>query len=119
MCHVLLALPFISLLLFLFLPFWEALFLYVGIVLICAALFWLIGKDMMRPAKTGIEGMIGGTGHVIQNGTEPPKIFYNGEIWDVEPGQKLTEGEAVEIKGIKRMKLIVQRKGTGAVRAGE
>jgi membrane protein implicated in regulation of membrane protease activity len=110
MCHILLALPVVSLLLFWFLPFWEALFLYSAIVLICAILFWLIGKDMMRPAKTGIEEMIGSIGHVIQNGTGPPKVFYNGEIWDVEPGEELSEGDAVEIKDVKRMKLIVQRK---------
>lgn len=111
MCHILIALPFIGLLLFAFMPFWEALSFYAFILLGCGILFWLVGKDMMRPAETGIEGMIGGIGHVIQSGTGPPKVFYKGEIWDVTPGEKLLEGETVEIRGIERMKLIVQHTG--------
>ena len=110
MCHILLALPFISLILFAILPFWEALPIYAVILAVCAILFWLIGKDMMRRPTTGIEGMIGGTGHVIQNGTGPPKVFYNGEIWDVVPGEELSERDTVEIQGVERMKLIVRRK---------
>lgn len=110
MCHVLLALPVISLVLFAVLPFWEALFVYGLILFLCAILFWLIVKDMMRPATTGIQGMIGGTGQVRQNGTGPAKVFYNGEIWDVVQDKKLAEGDMVQIEGIEGMKLIVRPK---------
>lgn len=41
MCHVLLALPFISLVLFLILPFDQAMVIYSVILLISVILYWL------------------------------------------------------------------------------
>jgi len=113
MCHIIIALPFVSLILFALLPFWQALSVYAFILLVCGILFWLVGKDMMRPATTGIEGMMGGVGHVAQIGTGPAKISCKGEIWDAVPGEKLSEGDTVEIRGIDRMKLIVRHTETG------
>lgn len=93
-----------------FLPFGQALTLYFVILLPCGVLFWLIGKDMTRPASTGIEGMIGGIGRVIHPGAGPAKVFYKGEIWDTVSTEEISEGGTVEIIGIERMKLRVRNK---------
>ncbi len=113
MCHLLLVLPIISLGLFLFIPFEQALFLYILILLLCSILYWLIWKAIRTPVTTGIEGMIGGTAQVIQNGRGTTKVFFRGEIWDAICRDALAPGAPVEITGwdrLERMKLIVQEK---------
>ena len=109
MCHILFVLPFVSLILFLFLPFEEAAILYALILVICGILYWLIWKDMRRPTATGIEGMIGGIAQVIQDGKGTGKVFFKGEIWDVICAEDLAVGESVEITGLERMKLLVRK----------
>lgn len=109
MCHILLVLPFISLIVFWFLPFDQALMLYASIMLVCAVLYWLIWKAIRRPVTTGVEGMIGGIGKVIQTGKGSAKVFYKGEIWDAISREQLPVGQSVEITGLQRMKLIVRK----------
>ncbi|OGQ72089.1 MAG: hypothetical protein A3G94_03850 [Deltaproteobacteria bacterium RIFCSPLOWO2_12_FULL_60_16] len=110
MCHILFVLPFVSLLLFLFLPLEQAILLYFLILLICALLYWLIWRDMHRPVTTGVEGMIGAVGQVIQNGKRTHKVFVKGEIWDAICDDALSVGESVEVIGLKRMELAVRKR---------
>jgi len=110
MCHLLLVLPFVSLILFSFLPFNQALLLYSLILLLCAIFYWLIWKDMHRPVTTGVEGMIGAVGQVIQNGKRTHKVFVKGEIWDAICDEALSVGESVEVIGLKRMELAVRKR---------
>ena len=110
MCHLLLVLPFVSLILFSFLPFNQALLLYSLILLLCAIFYWLIWKDMHRPVTTGVEGMIGAVGQVIQNGKRTHKVFVKGEIWDAICDDALSVGESVEVIGLKRMELAVRKR---------
>lgn len=110
MCHIVLVLPVLALPLFMFLPFGPALFSYSLILLVCAILYWLMIRDMRRPASTGVEGMIGGVGRVIGNGTRGIKVAYRGEIWDADCREEAAEGEAVEVTGLERMRLIVQKR---------
>jgi membrane-bound ClpP family serine protease len=37
---------------------------------------------MRKPVTTGVEGMDGGVGKVIQDGPKSAKVFYKGEIWE-------------------------------------
>lgn len=111
MCHILFILPFVALILFFFLPFGQALFFYSFILILCSIFYWLIWKDMRRPVTTGIEGMIGGVGRVIQNGTGTAKVFYKGEIWDAICAEDVSVGDFVEVTGLERMKVIVQKQG--------
>ena len=110
MCHLLLVLPFVSLILFSFLPFNQALLLYSLILLLCAIFYWLIWKDMHRPVTTGVEGMIGAVGQVIQNGKRTHKVFVKGEIWDAICDEALSVGESVEVIRLKRMELAVRKR---------
>ena len=101
---------------FLFLPFDQALLLYTFLLLFCAVLYWLIWKAMRRPVSSGIEGMIGGVGRVIQIGEKAAKIFYKGEIWDAMSTDPLSVGDSIEIVRLERMTLIVRKVVKGQAR---
>lgn len=108
MCHILLVLPLVAVGVFLFLPFGQAVMLYLFILLLCAILYWLIWSDMRRPVTLGAEGMIGGAAHVIESRTGRVKVFYHGEIWEAICSETLAKDEKVQIVGMERMKLIVK-----------
>jgi len=110
MCHILFLIPFFAPILFFFLPFGQALALYSFILLLCSILFWLLWKDMRRPMTTGIEGMIGGVGKVMRNGTGTAKVLYRGEIWDAICADEVSVGEFVGVTGVKGMKLTVRKR---------
>jgi membrane-bound serine protease (ClpP class) len=116
MCHLLLLMPFASLIVFWLLPFEQALTLYLFILAFCAVLYWLIWKALRRPVATGIEGMIGGIGRVIQIGEKKAKIFYKGEIWNALSADPLSLGDSVEIARVERMTLIVRKAVKGQAR---
>jgi membrane protein implicated in regulation of membrane protease activity len=119
MCHLLLVMPLVSLIVFLFLPFEEALGIYLVILAACAVLYWLIWKAICRPVATGAEGMIGGVGKVIQNGKMSAKIFYKGEIWNATSSDELSAGDSVEIARLEKMTLMVRKIVKGPARKEE
>lgn len=116
MCHLLLVMPFASLIVFWLLPFEEALALYLAILAVCAVMYGLIWKAIKRPVATGIEGMIGGVGSVIQVGERKAKIFYRGEIWNAFSTESISLGDSVEIARVERMTLIVHKAVKGQAR---
>ena len=71
---------------------------------------------MRRPVSTGIEGMIGGVGKVIQISKKTAKMFYKGEIWDATSADQLSLGDSVEIGRVERMTLIVRKVVKGQAR---
>lgn len=119
MCHVLFVLPVIGLVLFWILPFQQALFFYSLILIACAVLYWLMWKDFWRPVTTGVEGMIGGKGEVIQNGNGTLKVFLRGEIWDAVSKEDLSVRQRVEITGVERMRLSVRSVEAADKRSGQ
>jgi membrane-bound serine protease (ClpP class) len=116
MCHLLLLMPFASLIVFWLLPFEQALTLYLVILAVCAVLYWLMWKALRRPVATGVEGMIGGVGKVIQIGEKKAKIFYKGEIWNALSADPISLGDSVEIARVERMTLIVRKAVKGQAR---
>lgn len=116
MCHLLLLMPFASLIVFWLLPFEQALTVYLVILTACAVLYWLIWKAIRRPVATGIEGMIGRIGTVIQIGEKKAKIFYKGEIWNATSAEQISLGDSVEITRVERMTLIVRKAVKGRAR---
>ena len=71
---------------------------------------------MRRPVSTGIEGMIGGVGKVIQISKKTAKMFYKGEIWDATSADQLSVGDSVEIARVERMTVIVRKVVKGQAR---
>jgi inner membrane protein len=110
MCHILLLLPIFALPLFWVFPWEQALILYAAVCFLSASFYWLIWRTMRRPATTGIEGMMGGTGTVIRCSEGKTKVFCRGEIWDAVCKEGISLGERVEIVGFERMKLVVRRR---------
>ncbi|MDZ4345096.1 MAG: NfeD family protein, partial [Candidatus Binatia bacterium] len=76
----------------------------------------LIWKALRMPVSTGIEGMIGGVGKVIQIGEKTAKISYKGEIWDAFSADQISLGDSVEIARVERMTLIVRKVVKGQAR---
>ncbi len=110
MFHIPFLLPFIAVILFI-IPFGQALMLYSLILLPCSIFYWLIWKDTRRPVTTGAEGMVGGIGKVIQNGTGTTKAFYKGEIWNAICPGAVSVDDCVEVTGLEGMKVIVRKEG--------
>ena len=108
MCHILFVLPFIGLLLFWILPFPQALALYSAVLIVCAYLYWLMWKDRWKPVTTGVEGMIGEKGKVIQSDNGTLKVSFKGEIWNAISPKDLSVGQRVEITGVERMRVVVR-----------
>jgi membrane protein implicated in regulation of membrane protease activity len=109
MCHVIFVLPVLGLAVFVFLPFSQAVVLYLPILLGSAIFYWLVWGDMQRPATLGVAGMIGAMAQVIENAAGRVKVHCQGEIWDAICVEPVSRGEKVEITRMERMKLIVRR----------
>jgi membrane protein implicated in regulation of membrane protease activity len=109
MCHILLFFSVIALALFFFVPAGQAAFLSLPVFLILLWLSWLTWRDMRRQATTGIEGMIGGKAQVISKTEAGAKVLLKGELWNVVSGDDLSVGETVQVIGLERMKLVVER----------
>jgi len=106
--YVLYFLPLLALALFIFLPFSQALMLYLPILVVYSIVYWVAWKDKHRPVTLGVEGMMGGVAQVIENGALRVKVFYRGEIWDATCAEPVSKDEKVEITGMEQMKLIVK-----------
>ena len=106
--YVLYFLPLPALALFIFLPFSQALMLYLPILVVYSIVYWVAWKDRHRPVTSGIEGMMGGVAQVIENEAVQVKVFYRGEIWGAICAESVSKDEKVEITGMEQMKLIVK-----------
>jgi len=109
MHHFLYTLPLLALALFLYLPFNQALILFVPVLVVYLILCRLAWRDRHRPMTLGVEGMIGGTAQVIDRGGGQLKVFYHGEIWDAVCSEPLSKDDKVIITGVEHMKLVVKR----------
>lgn len=108
MCHILFVLPLAAVVLFAFLPFSEAVALYLPIVIVCGFFYWVVWRDMHLPVTLGVEGLIGGVAEVLENSAGRVKVYYKSEIWDAVCAEPVSRGEKVEITGLERMTLIVK-----------
>jgi membrane protein implicated in regulation of membrane protease activity len=107
MCHVLMVMPLLGLLLFVFLPWPLALALYLPIV----GLSWLGYKKIVyalhQPPLTGIGAMIGKQAEVVGSGVYWINVRYQQEIWRAECGEALRPGQPVIIEGAEGLTLQV------------
>jgi len=68
-------------------------------------------RAMRRKPSTGKEGLIGEIG-VAESDIDSGggKVFIHGEYWNAESGEKIKEGEEVEVLDIERLRLKVRKK---------
>lgn len=73
---------------------------------------WKTIELRMRPARTGIEGMVGETARVVQDFSPQGrgKVLVAGEYWDAEGPPGIAPGETVKVVGVEGMKVRVERR---------
>ena len=75
MCHLILALPFLALPVFWWLPIGGAITVYVFVLFVTGAVYWLAMRAMRAPVMSGIET-------VLQKvGTDSMHIMNEQYIW--------------------------------------
>jgi membrane-bound serine protease (ClpP class) len=79
---------------------------------IVGLLTWKTLELRMRPARTGLEGMVGETARVVEDFSAPGrgKIRLYGEYWDAEGPPGLAAGETVRVAGVEGRRLRVERR---------
>ena len=87
----------------------PALVLTLGIV---ALLTWKTLELRMRPARTGLDGMVGEEARVVEDfgGPGRGKILVHGEYWDAEGPSGLAAGETVRVAQVEGLRIRVERR---------
>ncbi|HEX6847305.1 MAG TPA: nodulation protein NfeD [Chitinophagaceae bacterium] len=86
----------------------------IGATIVSALFFLLIVgfgiRAQRRKVVTGIEGLVGDTGEVMEALSPMGTIKVQGEIWNAESlGGTINKGEKVRIKQMKGLKLLVEK----------
>jgi membrane protein implicated in regulation of membrane protease activity len=110
MCHIIFVLPFASLLLFSFLPFEEALSLFIIINAVCFFLFYKIYVVMRKKPECGISSMVGKEGVVIEPIYSEGRILIDSEIWFARSDENLDSGQRCVVVGLEGLKALVSSK---------
>lgn len=110
MCHLVLALPVIALPLLWLLPVATAGPIYAAVVLLSAAVYWLVLKAMRAPVTTGIETLLHAVGTVRSIEGRGAAVWVASELWLTEPSaDALALGDRVEVVGIDGLRLAVRK----------
>lgn len=113
-CHLVLAMPFLSLGLFLVLPWWVALPVYLPIAASSAILYRQLMRDMHVKPKVGAEALIGARGTVLSllpRGSRGTYLLRVGsERWIARASGELRPGDQAEVTEIDGMCLVVEGK---------
>jgi membrane protein implicated in regulation of membrane protease activity len=105
------ALPFLGIVLFLFLPFWTALPIYLCLLLLSGLMYYGMFSAMggRRKVQTGFEQMIGEEAVVIEDLDPDGKVEIMDEIWRATAnGKRFHSGEKVKICGVQGLMLVVE-----------
>ena len=108
MCHLILLMPFLGLSVFWLLPFYQALTIYVMIVIFSAFSYLAIVQIMKKSVRTGREGLMHELVEVIEPINLTGYVRVHGEIWKAESSKPLKKGDYAEIIGIEGLTLKVQ-----------
>lgn len=108
MCHIALLLPVLALPVFWILPLAVSVPVYAVVLIIAALVYWYAMLAMRRPVETGVEGMIGATGEVVESHGATLILRIGGEIWSGRSATALSKGEHVEVIAMERLVLVVR-----------
>lgn len=110
MCHVLLTLPLMALPVFWMLPPSIALPIYGTVAGVSLVVYWYALQAMKRPVATGIEGMIGELGTVVEMNERELLVRIHNELWRATGhGVAVHAGDTVEVVGYELRMLRVRR----------
>ena len=107
MHHILLAMPILALVLFIFLPWPIALALYIPIAAVSVFGYWKAFQALRRSPVSGQGAMIGGQAEVVSSNDSQIEVRYHGEIWHAVSAQPLQSGQQVIIEDIEGLTLQV------------
>ena len=100
--------PVFALVLFLFLPFWTALPIYISIFIFGVIVNFKMMKSMKLPVRTGLEEMMGQEAVVIDDIAPEGKVRIKDEIWAATAKEESFEqGKKVKIVGSQGLMLVV------------
>ncbi len=118
MHHLLLVLPLVGLVLFIFLPWPAALPLYIVVFAGSLGIYWKILQAQRRRPTIGKRAMIGGQAMVIRADGDEAEVDYQGVIWRAISPEPLQQGQEVTIEAIDGLSLHVapSKAGTEASR---
>ncbi|MCG6875281.1 MAG: NfeD family protein [Betaproteobacteria bacterium] len=110
MCHLVLALPFLALPVFWLLPEGEAVALYVLVLGVTGAVYWLAVRAMRAPVVVGIGTLLRAIGTVRATDGRKASVWVGSELWSAEPQEgALAVGDVVEVVGFEGLRLIVKK----------
>jgi membrane-bound serine protease (ClpP class) len=80
-------------------------------LVILVTLSWRTVQLRRAPARTGVAGMIGESGRVVEAFAEGRgRVHFQGEYWDAEGPADLAAGDFVRILRVEGLKLFVERR---------
>jgi membrane-bound serine protease (ClpP class) len=107
MHHLLLILPLLGLILFVFLLWQVALPLYMVMLIVSLAIYWKIIQAQRRRPVMGKRAMIGDRAVVVRIGGDAVEVEYEGEIWRAVSPEPLHQGQQVVIESVEGLVLRV------------
>ena len=107
MHHLLLILPLLGLILFVFLLWQVALPLYMVMLVVSLGIYWKIIQAQRRRPVIGKRAMIGDRAVVVRIGGDAVEVEYEGEIWRAVSPEPLHQGQQVVIESVEGLVLRV------------
>jgi len=101
--------PVFALALFLFLPFYTALPIYIPIFIFGVTVNYKMMRSMKLPVRTGLEEMMDQEALVIEDIDPEGKVRFKDEIWAARSkGERIEQGERARIVGSRGLVLVVE-----------
>lgn len=116
MCHIVLLMPVLGLGVFWILPLPIAIPVYLVILAGSIFVYYAMIHAMQCPVKTGVEGMVGDVGEVLDRLNPRGKVRVHGEIWKAESSDFSNRGDQVEVIGANGLTLKVRKAVPGESR---
>lgn len=107
MHHILMFMPLLALVLFLFLPWPVALALYIPLVAISLFGYWKVLQALHQPPVTGTQTMLGDRAVVVKERENGVEVHHRGETWHAVSSQPLHVGQEVIIEDVEGLTLHV------------
>ncbi len=93
--------------------YWQLGVMAITIIILFFTLRPMVLKYLYKnkqPAKSGIDALIGKTFTVVEMRGEKPFIKSDADLWEVKAKEPLKKGDSVEVKAVKGITLIVDKK---------